>query len=78
MVKQFTISKEPPRNKLDLIETFKTETGLSRRESAAFADLFFDEMVESLSSGDRVEIRGLWSFFVNQIHLQIECYQLVF
>ena len=53
-------------NKLDLIETLKSKAGLSRKESAAVVGLFFDEMAEALASGDRVEIRGLCSFFVKQ------------
>ena len=51
-------------NKLNLTETLKNETGLNRHEVAAVITLFFDEMSEALASGDRVEIRGLCSFFV--------------
>jgi len=51
-------------NKLELIATLKAEAGLTKTESAAVVDLFFDEMSEALAGGDRVEIRGLCSFFV--------------
>ncbi len=51
-------------NKLDLIETLKSETGLTKKEAMAVVYLFFDEMANALAKGDRVEIRGLCSFSV--------------
>ena len=36
---------------------------LSKSEAASIVDLFFDNMAEALASGDRVEIRGLCSFY---------------
>ena len=33
-------------------------------KAAAVVDLFFNEMANALAKGDRVEIRGLCSFFV--------------
>ncbi len=53
-------------NKLELIETLKVEAGLTKCESAVVVRLFFDEMAEALASGDRVEIRGLCSFYVKK------------
>jgi len=53
-------------NKLDLIETLKTEAGLTKNEAAAVVNLFFNEMADALANGDRAEIRGLCSFFVKQ------------
>ena len=53
-------------NKLELIDTLKVETGLSKKDAAAVVALFFGEMSEALASGNRVEIRGLCSFFVKQ------------
>ena len=53
-------------NKLDLIETLKMETGLTKNEATAIVNLFFDEMSDALANGDRVEIRGLCSFYVKQ------------
>jgi integration host factor subunit beta len=52
-------------NKLDLVETLKTETGLTKNE-AAVVHLFFGEMSSALTNGERVEIRGLCSFSVKQ------------
>jgi nucleoid DNA-binding protein len=35
-------------NKLDLIETLKSETGLTKKEAMAVVYLFFDEMANAL------------------------------
>ncbi len=53
-------------NKLELIAMLKNEHRLSRREAAAIVDLFFESMSEALARGDRVEIRGLCSFYVKE------------
>jgi len=39
---------------------------LTKTESAVIVDLFFDEMSKALANGDRVEIRGLCSFYIKQ------------
>jgi len=51
-------------NKLELISTLKNEANISKAEAAKIVEIFFGDMSESLSQGDRVEIRGLCSFFV--------------
>ncbi len=53
-------------NKLELIETLKTEAGITKNEAAAVVHLFFDEMANAMTNGDRVEIRGLCSFYVKR------------
>ncbi len=53
-------------NKLELIAMLKNECSLSRKEAAAVVDLFFERMSEALARGDRVEIRGLCSFYVKE------------
>lgn len=53
-------------NKLELIAALKTETGISKAEAARIVQLFFDEMSDALARGERVEIRGLCSFFVKE------------
>jgi integration host factor subunit beta len=53
-------------NKLELIETLKTEAGITKSEAAAVVNLFFDEMSNAMVNGDRVEIRGLCSFYVKK------------
>ena len=53
-------------NKLELIEALKTEAELTKNEAAAVVNLFFDEMANTLTNGDRVEIRGLCSFYVKK------------
>jgi len=51
-------------NKQDLIIVLKDENGLTKSEAKAVVNLFFDEMSNALTNGDRVEIRGLCSFYV--------------
>ena len=53
-------------NKLDLIIALKNETDLTKLEAEAVVNLFFNEMANALAAGDRVEIRGLCSFYVKQ------------
>lgn len=51
-------------NKLELIEALKIEARISRAEAAAIVHLFFNEMKDALAKDERVEIRGLFSFYV--------------
>jgi len=53
-------------NKLELIETLKTEAKITKTEARTVVNLFFDEISNALASGDRVEIRGLCSFYVKK------------
>ncbi len=53
-------------NKLELIDTLKDECRLSRKEAAMVTDLFFGNIAAALARGDRVEIRGLCSFYVKE------------
>ncbi len=53
-------------NKLELIAALKTEAELTKFEAAAVVDIFFDKISTALAKGDRVEIRGLCSFFVKE------------
>jgi integration host factor subunit beta len=53
-------------NKQDLIIALRDESGLTKSEAKAVVSLFFDEMSNALTNGDRVEIRGLCSFYVKQ------------
>jgi integration host factor subunit beta len=51
-------------NKLELISALKNEANISKAEAARVVQVFFDNMADALVKGDRVEIRGLCSFFV--------------
>jgi integration host factor subunit beta len=53
-------------NKLELIRTLIDRTDLSKSEAAAVVDIFFNGMADALAKGERVEIRGLCSFFVKK------------
>ena len=51
-------------NRSDLIIALKDEAALSRKDAEKVVDTFFDAIKETLSKGDRVEIRGFGSFTV--------------
>lgn len=51
-------------NKLELIQALKERADLTRQEAAEVVDIFFDSLAEALVNGDRVEIRGLCSFYI--------------
>jgi integration host factor subunit beta len=53
-------------NKLELISALKNEANISKNEAAKVAQIFFDSMTEAMAKGERVEIRGLCSFFVKE------------
>ena len=53
-------------NKVDLIQALKDSNHLSRSEAETVINLFFDKMAEALAKGNRVEIRGLCSFYVKK------------
>jgi len=53
-------------NKLELIQALKHATDLTKSEAAAVVEIFFNEMADALAKGERVEIRGLCSFFVKE------------
>jgi integration host factor subunit beta len=53
-------------NKIELINALKNEGMISKKEAATIVDLFFDKISSALSEGDRVEIRGLCTFFVKE------------
>ena len=53
-------------NKLELIDRLKNDCMISKKEAATIVDLFFDRISSALAEGDRVEIRGLCSFFVKE------------
>ena len=51
-------------NKLELISALKSEANITKAEAARVVEIFFDNMAEAMEKGERVEIRGLCSFFV--------------
>ena len=51
-------------NKIDLIQALKDSNHLFKSEAETVINLFFDKMADALAQGERVEIRGLCSFFI--------------
>jgi len=53
-------------NKLELMADLSKENGIKRSEARTVVNMFFNEMADTLANGDRVEIRGLCSFYVKK------------
>ena len=53
-------------NKLDLIGELRSRFDITKAEAAKVVSAFFDTMTEALAKDERVEIRGLCSFYVKQ------------
>jgi len=53
-------------NKIDLIQSLKESNHLSKSEAEKIVTNFFNKMADALAEGERVEIRGLCSFFVKK------------
>ncbi len=51
-------------NKLEMISALKKEANISKSEAAKVVQIFFDSMADALSEEERIEIRGLCSFFI--------------
>ena len=51
-------------NKLELVEQMRIVADLSKPEAQRVVDAFFNSMADALAKGERVEIRGLCSFYV--------------
>jgi len=51
-------------NTLELISALQTEAKISKPEAAKVVQVLFDSMADAMARGERVEIRGLCSFFV--------------
>ena len=52
--------------KSDLINALKNEFDITRQEAIMAVNIFFDEMSNAIAIGERVEIRGLCSFYVKK------------
>jgi len=52
--------------KLELIDELSREAGISRPEARKAVNVFFDSISHALAKGERVEIRGLCSFFIKK------------
>jgi len=61
-----TIAKGGDMNKLELISALKKEADISKSEAAKIVQIFFDSMADALVKDERIEIRGLCSFYVKK------------
>ena len=53
-------------NKIELIQSLKEKCNLTKQEADKIVNIFFSEMANAFRQGDRVEIRGLCSFFIKE------------
>ena len=53
-------------NKLEIISALKNTANISKAEAAKVVQIFFGNMADAMAKGERVEIRGLCSFFVKE------------
>ncbi len=53
-------------NKHELVNALREDRGLTKSEAASVVKVFFNEMSNALAKGERVEIRGLCSFYVKK------------
>jgi integration host factor subunit beta len=53
-------------NKLELIDKLRQKAKLSKVDAAKVVEVFFGKMSDALANGERVEIRGLCSFYVKE------------
>jgi integration host factor subunit beta len=51
--------------KSELVQILKDRVELSKAQAEKIVDIFFESITDTLSRGDRVEIRGFGSFSVN-------------
>ena len=51
-------------NRLEVIQTLCEQNGLSKTKTTRIVSIFFEQMSAALEREDRVEIRGLCSFYV--------------
>jgi len=50
-------------HKLELIDKLRISTGIKKCQAKKVVNIFFQSMTDALAKGERVEIRGLCSFF---------------
>ena len=53
-------------NKLELTQKLQDKCNLTRQEASEVVEIFFSKMTNALVNGDRVEIRGLCSFYIKE------------
>ncbi len=53
-------------NKGELIDALREGSDITKSDAEMVVNTFFDEITSTLEKGDRVEIRGLCSFFIKK------------
>lgn len=53
-------------NKLELISALKKKSNLTKSEATEVVQIFFDSLTQALAREERIEIRGLCSFYIKK------------
>ncbi len=53
-------------NKMELTLALKTEADISKDDAERIVNIFFNSMTQALTHNERVEIRGLCSFYIKK------------
>lgn len=53
-------------NKSELVEKLASQRDLTYKKSEEVVNIIFDAMSETLTNGDRIEIRGFGSFIIKE------------
>ena len=53
-------------NKSELVEKLASQRDLTYKKSEEIVNIIFDSMSETLTHGDRIEIRGFGSFIIKE------------
>ncbi len=53
-------------NKMELILALKNKADIPKDEAEKVVNIFFDSMTQALTRDERVEIRGLCSFYIKK------------
>jgi len=51
-------------NKLELVQALKDRTDLTKPEATKVMEIFIESLTDALANDERVEIRGLCSFYI--------------
>lgn len=55
-----------PLNKMELIQAIKEKADLTKQEAEDVLKIFVDSLEQAMINGERIEIRGLCSFYIKE------------
>ena len=58
--------EEKTLNKLGLVQKLKDKSRLTKDEASSIVEIFFNKMADAFVKGERVELRGFYSFSIKE------------